>query len=444
MSGAVGELHLVGIPVETGVVDVAHVAELAEHGSARADFGGRNRLLAGNRALDKVKNLVFALVKLDGSLVEGIDTLDVGDGSLEPGVLLDGRGRTVIGAGVARFENASLESAELVDRLADIGSRLYRRTFPDGDFSSVHRDDTLRSVENGTPDAERPVIKLDIAVRLFKEHFHPVLTATAVIKVCRMGFLGTDDAIRAGVVHIKPPLRDVEMVSAPIAVVSETCFIVEAPEHRIPAMNAGNLRVLVISRRKPVGIGSIFRRTEPHIPINIGIRTAFFGGLLWILEEPERMRRSAEFLSGDTVVGVDIKNIADKSVSYDHGGCPENIPAALHGTALEDAAVLFLGRDDLARFVNVIGERLLAIDILSAFHRFDSDVRMPMIGRRDDDEINRRIRDYLAEIGAVAARGLLYRIFGVLPVDMRSASFRAHLVAIAHEGHAAEIGHVVA
>ena len=69
---------------------------------------------------------------------------------------------------------------------------------------------------------------------------------------------------------------------------------------------------------------------------------------------------------------------------------------------------------------------------------------MPMIGRRDDDEIDRRIGDHLAEIGTVAARGLLYGIFGVLPVDMRGARFRAHLVAVAHEGHAAEIGHVVA
>ena len=107
VSGAVGELHLIGIPVETGVVDVTHVTELTENGSARADFGGRNRLLAGNRTLDKVKHLVFALVKLDGGLVEGLNALDVGDSPLKPGVLLDGRGRSVIGSGVTRFKNAS-------------------------------------------------------------------------------------------------------------------------------------------------------------------------------------------------------------------------------------------------------------------------------------------------------------------------------------------------
>ena len=182
------------------------------------------------------------------------------------------------------------------------------------------------------------------------------------------------------------------------------------------------------ARRELVGIRTHLGRTEPHLPVDVGIRRAFLRRILGIVPETHRVGRTAKLLSAAAVVRVDVHHVADHAATDDRDRRTELLPAALHGAGLEHAAVLLLRGNDLLRLVDRKGQRLLAIDVLAVLHRLDGDVGMPVIGRTDADEVDRRILNDLTEIVDGAA---FVRLVGL--VDLLSTCERARLVAIAND-----------
>ena len=272
------------------------------------------------------------------------------------------------------------------------------------------------------------MIELDVAAVFLglEEHLHAELTASAVEEVRRIRLVGADDLVRTVIIHVHAPLGDVEMVCAPVAVVSGTDIVVKAPEHRIELVHT--LRRELVRVRTPLG------RTEPHVPAGFAellIAVALCCCIRRDIKEADGMGRPAELLAADAVVGVHVLEVADEAVADDHD-CRAELahlrPAALHRTRLEDAAVLLLGGDDLAGLVDGERERLLAVDVLAVLHRLDADVGMPVVRRRDAHRIDRRVLEDVAEVRATLARRVLVEV-----VDALDAVFHARLVAVADQ-----------
>ena len=277
------------------------------------------------------------------------------------------------------------------------------------------------------------MIKFDIAVGLLEEHLHTVLAARTVEKVGRVRLVGADDLVRTRAVHINAPLRDIEVVSAPVAVVPGSDIVVKAPEHRIELVDA--------ARSELIGIRTPLGRTKPHIPIAIGIGRAFGCGIFRLVEEAHGMARTAKLLAADTEVGVDVLHIANAAVAYNHARHPELgelRPATLHGANLKDAVILLLRFNDLLGFFDAEGERLFAVDILAMLHRLNAHVGVPVVRGSDADHVDRRIFENVAEVG-----DRLAVIIAVGFVDLLGTGCGANLIAVANGNdfnHLANLG----
>ena len=329
---AVGERAFHRIPVKARIIDITHIAELAEDGRACPRLGGGDRLLAGNAAVDEVLLLLGALVELDGGFVKfeiGVERVQT---RLEAVVFLlrwieaiiftDGRGDLL-----------HLTERRVIQLLADFRVRLHAFAKPHGDTAAVDCDDTFRAVEDRAPRAEGVVID-DRAI--CKNELHAELTAAAVQRIDGIRLFGADDFHRAGLVQIKPPLGDIQMVRAPVAVVTRAVVVVETPEHRVELVDA--TRCALVGIRRPRS------RAEPHIPIDIRIRGGFRRDVLNLpftatplREETMRMGRTTEvrgevrdvrvvLRGGIAVVAIDIFDLADKAVADDHAGRAELAP----------------------------------------------------------------------------------------------------------------------
>ncbi len=82
--------------------------------------------------------------------------------------------------------------------------------------------------------------------------------------------------------------------------------------------------------------------------------------------------------------------------------------AALHPD-LHDAFVLPRRRQHCLAFADVDADRLLDVDIGAGLDCLDHRQRMPVVGRRDEDDVEVLLREHLAVV-AVGARGLFRRL----------------------------------
>ena len=239
-----------------------------------------------------------------------------------------------------------------------------------------------------------------------------------------MGELRANDLNRTRLIHIKAPLRDIEVVSTPVAVVARAQVIIETPEHRIELIHA--------TRRELVRVRTPHRGSQPHIPIDIRVRRTFRRRVLRHVEEAHGVSRSAELLSAAAIVRVHILHIADETIADNHAGGAEFAPAALHRARLEDAAILLLRGDYLAGFVNREGQRLFAVDILTVLHRFHTDVGVPVVRRRNADRVNFGVGNHITKVINDLARVVAIRL-----IDLLSTRRRTDAIAIAnrHDFH---------
>jgi len=185
---------------------------------------------------------------------------------------------------------------------------------------------------------------------------------------------GRDHLDRAVLVHAKAPLRDVDVVRAPVADHPATVFAGHAP---------GGEVLVPPARAEHAAVGSERARAAPAVPVQPRLHR--FPGI------GVRDRGIADV----DAYGLDL---ADDAIAHQLGGDAELLHRTLHGAGLEHALVAAGRGGDGERLVDVVRQRLLAIHVLSVRHRADGDERVPVVGRGDADRVDGRILRDLPEI----------------------------------------------
>ena len=190
----------------------------------------------------------------------------------------------------------------------------------------------------------------------------------------RSGVPGTI-SIGAAVVHAHHPLRDIQVMRAIGRDAAAGEIPLDVPRHgsRTP------LTDWVVAAVE----GMVRRRAEPHIPIHPG---------RWSL------RWKIEGLAGSVPVAVDVLQRPDPAVLNEAAGGGEVVDRALLEAPLEDPIMATEGIDHDPRFVNREGHGLLAVDVLTGPCGHRRDDRMPSVPRGDQDGIDIRTRQDLAEV----------------------------------------------
>ena len=168
--------------------------------------------------------------------------------------------------------------------------------------------------------------------------------------------------------------------------------------------------------------GMVGRRAEPHIPVEAGR----YG-----------LRRKIEDVARSVPVAVDVLQRPDPADLNQVTGGREVVYGALLEAPLEDPIMAAERIDQYARFVNREGDGLLAVDVLPGLRGHRRDDRMPSIARGDQDGIDIRTRQDLAEVlggraALVVSTPGLGRVRGL---DRVLCVIQAPLVDVAHGNH---------
>ncbi len=143
-----------------------------------------------------------------------------------------------------------------------------------------------------------------------------------------------------------------------------------------------------------------------------------------------------------------LRELADPAVAHELAREPEQPVAALLRAGLQHDTLLAHRFDEALALVDRVGQRLLRVDVLPGAGSREVDERMPVIGRRVDDDVHVLPLEHLAEVGElrgslVRAGELFRRGRGVVLVDVadRDEVAEAHgalRVAAAHPAAADE------
>ena len=194
----------------------------------------------------------------------------------------------------------------------------------------------------------------------------------------------------AGAIHAETPLGDVDVVGAPVG---------DHAAAELPCLPPVGEIGVEAARAEKRAVGDEWARAAPAIPVEAGLH---FGGGLGV--------GRGGIAEGD-VDGVDA---AEDAVADEFAGDPEFFGGALLRAGLENAFGLAGLLHELDSFVNVMGERLLAVDVFASAHGGDGDIGVPVIGCGDDDGVDIFASDHLAKIivGVAAAVGFagLFRV----------------------------------
>ena len=191
----------------------------------------------------------------------------------------------------------------------------------------------------------------------------------------------------AGAIHAETPLGDVDVVGAPVG---------DHAAAELPCLPPVGEIGVEAARAEKRAVGDEWARAAPAIPVEAGLH---FGGGLGV--------GRGGIAEGD-VDGVDA---AEDAVADEFAGDAEFFGGALLRAGLENAFGLAGLLHELDSFVNVMGERLLAVDVFASAHGGDGDIGVPVIGCGDDDGVDIFASDHLAKIivgvaGAIGFSGL--------------------------------------
>ena len=125
------------------------------------------------------------------------------------------------------------------------------------------------------------------------------------------------------------------------------------------------------------------RRAAPEVPIQPRLRRFF---------------RQVARAAGIAEAAFDLLNLADHAVAHQFARHAKFLHGALHGAGLQDAFVGRHGLENFDGFVDVVRQRLLAIDILAGAQRGECRNGVPVVGRGDADGVDVLAGDEIAEI----------------------------------------------
>ena len=131
---------------------------------------------------------------------------------------------------------------------------------------------------------------------------------------------------------------------------------------------------------------------------------------------------------------------ADHTVAHELAGHAKLLHRTLHRAGLQHAPVRGHRIHQRDRLVDVVGQRLLAIDVLAGFQRRDGGNRVPVIGRGDAHRVDVLAREHVPEIvvcGTVRRTGI--GMLGVVSVDHFLRGGAAGGVDVAHGDHPADL-----
>ena len=222
-----------------------------------------------------------------------------------------------------------------------------------------------------------------------------------------VGIGGRNHFHRAAVVHAQAPLGDVQVVCAPIAHHAAAILLEIAPIGKKPIAAAARTQHGVVAAQR--------RRAAPQVPIQSRLQ-----GFLRQIARPAGIAEAA----------LHVLNRADDAVAHQFARHAKFMHGTLHGAGLQDALVPLDGFDDFHGLVNVVRQRLLAIDVLAGAQRGQRDDRVPVVGRGDANRVNVLAGDEVGKIvvsGAVAvAMEFVHFLLGVVPADGVHVAHRQH------------------
>ena len=227
-----------------------------------------------------------------------------------------------------------------------------RRAWPQVGAAAAHGDD-LGAVVVGVLDLEARVAVVAVAAlvglgRL--EHFH------------RDG---------AAAVLVQGPLRDVQVVRAPVGHLA--AGVVVPPAELVVAV-----RLLAL-----LAIGDLRGRAEPEVPVQA-------------LGDRRFRDRAARRVAVDAALdGLDLADAAGADQLDRQAEHAAEIGSLL-AAGLQDAAGVLDRLLDRQRLGDGQRQRLLAVDVLAGLEGLDGDLGMPVVGRGDEQAIERLVVDEVA------------------------------------------------
>jgi hypothetical protein len=150
-------------------------------------------------------------------------------------------------------------------------------------------------------------------------------------------------------------------------------------------------KVLVeAARAEHRGVATLGPRAEPRVPVEAELHR--------LLGQVARDGRVAE-------AAQHALDLPDRAVPHQLARDAELLHRSLHRARLQHPAVRVDRLHDLDGLVNVVGERLLAVDVLAGPQGGEGDDRVPVVGRRDHDGVDVLSGDELAEVVVGPAAG---------------------------------------
>ena len=205
-------------------------------------------------------------------------------------------------------------------------------------------------------------------------HHRDVTFVNQLRALCRLGVLGRDRCHRAALVLAQAPLDNVDVVRTPVADHAAAVLLVVAPV-RVVAVHT--------ARAEHGTVAAHWAGADPLFPVEARLH---------------RLRLQIARHAGRADVDSGALDFADDTVAHQFAGHAKLARGTLHRAGLQNGLVLFHRLHHLDRLVDVVRERLLAVNILAGVHRGDGLDGMPQVRRGDAHRVDVVARDQLAKV----------------------------------------------
>ena len=199
------------------------------------------------------------------------------------------------------------------------------------------------------------------------------MAVVAVAALVGLGRLEDLDGDGAAAVLVQGPLGDVEVVGTPVGHLAAGVLVP-------PAELVVAVRLVAL-----LAIGDLRGRAEPEVPVQA-------------LGDGRLRERAARRVAADAALdGLDLADAAGAD-QLDRQAEHAAELGALLAAGLQDAAGVLDHLLDRQRLGDGQRQRLLAVDVLAGLERLDGDLGVPVVGRGDEQAVERLVVDEVAVV----------------------------------------------